>query len=212
MTKLDINLNDILRNLTEWLDIPETYYERAESRYKAIGKWLSRPESTILTYDPNVFSQGSFSLGTVIKPITNEDDYDIDLVCKLSTSKTNISQKKLKGLVGKELDSYVAAHRMSSPLAERRRCWRLDYADQDVHFHLDVLPAIPDNHLTEDEVIALTDNQMPNYAIINADWPHSNPIDYLQWFQREWNFNSKLSAKNLQKPTKQALMMYLSIT
>ena len=54
-------------------------------------------------------------------------------------AKSDLSQKQLKTLVGKELKSYVSAHNMSSSPEARRRCWRLDYADQDVHFHLDVL-------------------------------------------------------------------------
>ncbi len=197
MKKFDINLNGILRNLTEWLDISETYFERAESRYQAIGDWLSRPESTVLTYEPDVFSQGSFSLGTVIKPVTNEDDYDIDLVCKLHAKKSDISQKQLKYLVGQELKNYVAARRMSSPATERRRCWRLDYADQDVHFHLDVLPAIPDSDSLQDETIAITDNQEPEYSIVNEEWPYSNPVDYLSWFQQRMEVQWKVRRKEL---------------
>ncbi len=195
MKNLNINLNDILRNLTEWLDIPETYFERAESRYQAIGEWLSRPKSTILIYNPDVFSQGSFSLGTVIRPVTNEDDYDIDLVCKLHTEKSDLSQERLKDLVGQELKSYVTARRMSSPATERRRCWRLDYADQDVHFHLDVLPAIPDGDSLQDETIAITDNQEINYSRIDEAWPYSNPVGYLSWFQERMEVQWKIRRK-----------------
>lgn len=199
---LNSNLNNILQNLTEWLDIPETYFERAESRYKAIGTWLGRPESVVSAYDPDVFPQGSFSLGTVIKPTTDEDDYDIDLVCRLRAKKSHLSQKRLKELVGQELEDYVNAHRMSSPAEERRRCWRLDYADRDVHFHLDVLPAVPDSELSQDEAIAITDNQMPNYSYISANWPRCNPVDYLRWFRQRMEVRLQIMRKEFAEARK----------
>ena len=177
--------NDILKNLTEYLDIPETYIERAQSRYEAVGRWLGREESKVLNYDPNIFPQGSFSLGTVIRPISDEDDYDIDLVCNIQLEKSTVSQKQLKELVGNEIIEYVKAHNMASPAQEYRRSWRLDYADQDVNFHLDVLPAIPAIDSFTGESIAITDNQLENYPIISSEWPQSNPADYLKWFREQ---------------------------
>ena len=73
--------NSILQNLTDWLDIPHTYFERAQSRYTAIGNWLDRPESIVSEYDAEMFPR-IVCLG-IIKPSSDEDDYDIDLVCKL---------------------------------------------------------------------------------------------------------------------------------
>ena len=55
------------------LDIPDTYYEKAEARYHAIGRWVNRGDSIIAKYKPEIYLQGSFSLGTVVKPINAEN-------------------------------------------------------------------------------------------------------------------------------------------
>lgn len=90
------DLNTIFENLAQFLDIPESYFEEARSRYQAIGNWLERDESIVSQYAPEIYPQGSFLLGTVIKPITNKDEYDIDLVCRLYLSKTTVTQKSLR--------------------------------------------------------------------------------------------------------------------
>ena len=69
--------------LVEELQISDTRYEQADTRYHSLGKWLNRPESTIAAYDPAVYIQGSFGLGTVIKPLNRDEEYDIDAVCEL---------------------------------------------------------------------------------------------------------------------------------
>ena len=35
-------------------------------------------------YKITIYAQGSFALGTVIKPITDTEDYDLDLVCEFA--------------------------------------------------------------------------------------------------------------------------------
>ncbi|MCB8954764.1 MAG: nucleotidyltransferase [Ardenticatenales bacterium] len=200
--KASDDLRKIFQNLTDWLDISATHFERAETRYKAIGDWLSRPASVVAIYDPEIFPQGSFSLGTVIKPATNEEEYDIDLVCKIKATKLNMSQKRLKLLIGQELISYAKAQNMTSPPEERRRSWRMDYADQPVHFHLDVLPAIPDDENLRDDVIAITDNQLSNYGSITTDWPHSNPVGYAAWFRERMRVRLEIMRRELAEALK----------
>jgi hypothetical protein len=188
-------LSKSLQYIAESLDIPESHYKRAEERYQAIGRWLGRDESIIASVASIVYPQGSFRLGTVIKPITNAEEYDIDLVCELSLTKDQISQKQLKDWVGHEIKSYARANSMKSPAEESRRCWRLSYADE-AKFHMDILPSIPDGDafriLLEsrglsndwaDHAIAITDNTLPNYDRLDNDWPRSNPKGYAAWFK-----------------------------
>lgn len=188
-------LSELLRYIADSLDISESHYRRAEERYQAIGRWLERDESIIASVASIVYPQGSFRLGTVIKPITDAEEYDIDLVCELSLTKDQISQKQLKDWVGHEIKSYARANSMKSPAEESRRCWRLNYADE-AKFHMDVLPSIPDGDafraLLEsralsndwvDHAIAITDNTLPNYDRLDNDWPRSNPKGYAVWFK-----------------------------
>ncbi len=59
---------ELLEDLAAELEIPDSRYEAAERSYRAVGEWLERPESTIRRFRPRIYPQGSFRLGTVIKP------------------------------------------------------------------------------------------------------------------------------------------------
>ena len=66
--QITANAERVLEQLASKLDISDTHYEAAERSYISVGKWLNRPESTIAQYSPAIYSQGSFRLGTVIRP------------------------------------------------------------------------------------------------------------------------------------------------
>ncbi len=176
-------LNEFLQKLTEYLDIPESNFKKAADRYASIGNWLERETSSVADFNPRIFPQGSFSLGTVIRPVSDKEDYDIDLVCKLNLQKSEISQAKLKSLIGNELLGYVKSNGMKNDPEEKRRCWGLNYSDG-VGFHLDVLPSIPDNHDKGHRSLAITDNKHPNYNKICLDWEGTNPEEYTEWFSQ----------------------------
>lgn len=185
--------NRFLERIAAALDIPESRYEAAARSYVSIGNWLRRPESTLAQFDPTVFSQGSFRLGTVIRPVSEEEHYDLDVVCELRRSKSEVTQEKLKQDLGEELAAYVEAHGMKTPKCERY-CWTLNYADG-AQFHVDVLPAVPDGayqrFLIESEglhtdwvdtAIGITDSEHATFRLICSDWPPSNPRGYSDWF------------------------------
>ena len=174
--------------------MPPGRYEAAERSYKSVGEWLHREGSSVRHADPTVYIQGSFRLGTAIRPVSDEEDYDVDLVCELSLSKTRLTQAQLKALLGNELRAYAEAHGMTET-GRRRRCWTQDYADE-AQFHIDTLPALPDaahqRLLLErsgftsewtDTAIAITDRDDPNFKQFTEDWPHSNPKGYANWFR-----------------------------
>jgi hypothetical protein len=75
-----------LQSLADELSISDRRYEQAETSYQSLGSWLLRPASTLRAYNPQVYVQGSFRLGTVIRPISEEEDYDVDAVCELRLS------------------------------------------------------------------------------------------------------------------------------
>ena len=87
--------DDVLENIADALDIPPSKFEEAKSRYEAIGEWLDRDASSIAAYDPAISPQGSFLLGTVTRPLTTAEEYDVDLVCLLQAAKTDFTQKSL---------------------------------------------------------------------------------------------------------------------
>lgn len=185
---------EILEDLAASLQVPPSRYEAAERSYKAVGEWLHREASCVRRAGPKVYVQGSFRLGTAIRPITDTEEYDVDLVCELSLSKTRLTQAQLKALLGEELRAYATAHRMDEP-EEGHRCWTQHYADG-AQFHMDALPALPDGahqrtllqhrgFSTEwaDTAIAITDRDHPRFRVLTEDWPHSNPKGYANWFR-----------------------------
>ena len=160
--------SQILENIGASLDIPESKYEQAVARYRSVGNWLDANDSTLHIHKPVIYPQGSFRLGTVVKPLNNRDEYDIDLVCHLEIDKRNVAQSDLIKMVGDRLRENEAYKKMLQP---GRRCWTLDYANE---FHMDILPAIPD-YVTLNDSILITDKKL-------RSWQHSNPKGYARWF------------------------------
>lgn len=185
---------DFLERLAQELDVPASRYEEAERRYHSVGDWLDREESSLKEHSPNVYVQGSFRLGTPIRPVNDAEHYDIDLVCELSLGKHEVSQEDLKAMLGVEMQLYAKRYGMAAP-SEGRRCWTLDYAEG-AQFHLDALPAIPDGdgrrvileslHLSAEwakTAIAITDTECETFRAQTSQWPHSNPRGFTEWFR-----------------------------
>ena len=149
MTTPSRELSQLLEFVVEYIDIPESLYQKARARHHSLGDWLGRPGSLLAKFDPDVRPQGSFRYGTVTRPILDDEEYDLDNVCLLrNLSKLALTQEQLKKLYGDEIKAYAKAHNMTSPVEECNRCWRLPYADE-VRFHLDTLPCVPEHDLVK---------------------------------------------------------------
>ncbi|GAA3651773.1 cyclic GMP-AMP synthase DncV-like nucleotidyltransferase [Flavivirga jejuensis] len=194
--------NEVLETLGGNLDISETQFNAAVTSYESVGTWLSKDDSELAPYNPTIKPQGSFILGTIIKPISVDDDLDIDLVCELSKKNDSWTQFDLKKIVG---DQLKANKRIDDLLDEEgRRCWTLKYRQESDNlkekYHMDILPAITSEGynvilnesyakaFSAEEVdklgISITDNKSDNYYSSNTpeDWHKSNPFGYAQWF------------------------------
>lgn len=189
--------SEILETLGETLDITETQYNAAVSSYGAVGEWLAKPESSLAPYKPVIRPQGSFMLGTMIKPVCEDDDLDIDLVCELTGKNPQWTQYHLKQAVGNRLNANETYKNMLDE--EGRRCWTLMYSDS-ANYHMDILPSLVCNGYNtvlekafsataldknyESLAIRITDNQQNNYYTdtIAENWMKSNPFGYGGWF------------------------------
>ena len=114
-------LNRYLVKIAEKLDISETMREKAEHSYESVGLWLQDCEQCKKN---KIMPQGSFYLGTVIRPVTDNDEYDIDLICLLEETK-NLSACEIKNIVGDRLKEHGSYKNMLKP--EGKRCWTLEY-------------------------------------------------------------------------------------
>ncbi|MFW6131603.1 MAG: nucleotidyltransferase [Candidatus Aminicenantaceae bacterium] len=211
--------NSIILEIAKAIDIPDSAYQTAEKRYQDFGEWLERADSSCIIYNPHVFSQGSFRLGTVIHPINEKEEYDLDLACILKDrlTKATHSQKKLKNIIGNEVESYRQYRQIEDKKEEKRRCWRLHYKDQ-LKFHLDILPCIPEDvpskinikemmiesgskELLAEEIskltVAITDKEKQNFPIISNDWNISNPEGYAIWYESKMKLAEEFLRKQL---------------
>jgi hypothetical protein len=172
-TSVDETISKLLGGAVELLDIPEDIRDQAVRRYEDVGNFLAENGGE----GWSIYPQGSFRIGTPIKPPTSTGEYDIDLVCHNDIKKTSTTQEELKDRVGTMLDAYHEFKLVEDPddapelCVEGRRCWTLTYDG----FHLDVLPAIPDEDAPPTSIL-LTDVKL-------RPWQYSNPIGYAEWFR-----------------------------
>jgi len=197
MTQHSHQTADLLEFIVEHIDIPKSLYKKAAARHRSLGDWLKRESSTVCHLNPEIRPQGSFRFGTVNRPLDEDDEYDLDNVCMMTTlTKSDLTQKQLKQLYGEELKGYASEHGMIAPLKECNRCWRLHYADE-VNFHLDSLPCLPKETTIVSKLIttgvpeelakraiAITDRRSPYYDEITAFWLSSNPRGFAAWFEQ----------------------------
>lgn len=199
----------ILDNMIKLLELPDSAYDKARKRYEDLGEWFNRIESVVSKNNPHIFPQGSFRLGTAIRPLDESEEYDLDLACKLrdGITKESCTQENLKKLIGIELEAYREARGIKSKLKSKHRCWRLEYQD-DLNFHMDVVPCIPadenrrrailesirntglDEFVAESasqSTIYITDDRHEGYKYICEDWNISNPEGYAKWFEYRMN-------------------------
>jgi len=206
--------NRIIEEIAGAIDIPESAYEKAEARYKDLGGWFGLEEAHCHGFNPHIYSQGSFRLGTVIRPVDDNGEYDLDMGCRLGVgvTKSTHTQQQLKGIVGADLEDYRVARGIKEKKEEKHRCWRLKYADT-LNFHLDTVPSIPETferrRLIQEAIIrtgaqaelaklvanltgAITDDRMWNYQIIDDNWLLSNSEGLARWFESRMKLSGVL--------------------
>ncbi|WP_316829276.1 nucleotidyltransferase [Pedobacter aquatilis] len=178
----------LLINLSDAVSLTDAQYGFANAKFQTVAAFLTLPGSLLAKYLPKVFLQGSMRLGTAIRPLTEEEEFDVDMTLLLLIDQGLVSAKDVKNLVRLRLEQSEDYKRM---LDEHRRCWRLPYADA-ARFHLDVVPAIPanfsfiiDQNVPErfaKHTIGITDNKKESYAIQGAELPKSNTEGLALWF------------------------------
>lgn len=164
----EAQLAALLEGTIAQLDIPPHLYRQAVDKYQRVAQCLGAGDE-FDDMDLLIYPQGSFRLGTVVRP-TSDSDYDIDLVFRVSITKEQTTQVGLKQYAGKRLGEYVAKAGCGARLTEGGRCWTLLWPG----FHMDVLPALP-NMDDLPSGILLTDRDL-------RLWQCSNPIGFAAWF------------------------------
>lgn len=164
------NIDKMLRKIAKETEISKTEHEKAVKSYNAVGTFL---DNNIPQYDIKVVPQGSFRLGTVIKPITDEDEYDIDLVAIIDHK--FLSAKELKNIVG---DALKSSDRYSEKLVEGKRCWTIEYSESS-KYHMDILPTMMSDTYSTNKELTMThkEDEKSDY-----EFRQTNPEAYYDWF------------------------------
>lgn len=161
------SLNRLYNDIAKCIDISDEMFDDAEREYKALGKWIDKQTPD---YKICIYPQGSFGLGTIIKPINNADDYDLDLVCQF-LERYGFTARELKHGVIKDL--LTNFKEIKDKIESKKRCWHVEYIDLP-NFHMDVIPAYKYyNH------IMITDH---NEETDDYEYIGSNPSGYIEWF------------------------------
>lgn len=189
--------SDILEELGKTLDITPAQHASAVKSYEFVAGWLADASSPLSIYKPEINPHGSLLLGTATQPIHEEDELDVDLVCRLQGKRPDWTQYDLKKIIGDRIKAHGTLERLLRP--EGRRCWTLGYAES-AKFHLDILPAIVSSGYStilekafstnsldvENLAIRITDKQLTNYKTDREilHWLKSNPFGYAIWFEQ----------------------------
>lgn len=165
-------LDNILRRIVQEISITQTMASKAVDSYEAVGKWIGEG----IQYDVHINPQGSMSLGTTNKPISDKDDYDIDLVCLLEDGSA-LTARQIKNIVGDRLKENERYRKKILEEGEGKRCWKMQYDE----FHMDILPCVPKGLYVEP---VLTDIRL-THKNENQDYEDrfSNPVGYRKWFE-----------------------------
>lgn len=166
-------LND-MKQLLRMLDITITMYKNAEGKYKAIAKYLQ--ENGL---ECDIYPQGSFALGTVVRAYKNGkgENYDLDFICLIKINKEKTTAEEVKLKVGDLLKNHGVYGKV---LIEYDKCWTLSFAGE---FNIDIIPAAEESlielsyNFINKERIAITDKKNSYYQ-----WLLSNPKGYTDWF------------------------------
>ena len=180
-------LNRLILESLKDLDLSPTMENNVRNKYQAFSSYL---EGKGLKTD--FYPQGSFLIGTTIKPFHKGEtkNYDLDILVILEKNKENTSASDIKNIVGR----YIQENKIYSEKLEKedRNCWTLKYAEDSngTEFSLDIVPAVNEEENIKLEIIssgvvnkyvlktvAITDKNEQKY-----NWLTSNPLGFGEWF------------------------------
>ena len=167
--------------LNEYVNLDQSRLKRLNGHVDAVQRFLCR------NLDPyqKIERQGSYALGTTIKPVRDDQEYDADILLFMDFDSAKEPRNYIKDLY----DCLIANATYADKVHRHARCVELDYAGD---FHLDIVPCIDDLYGKQ---------HICNYTA--NEFEPSDGTGYRDWF----NENSKITGGNLKRVTR--LLKYL---
>ena len=185
--KKEIRESDLLEIIKK-LDISPSMYRNACEKYKSLASLLETHG-----LEAEMYPQGSFALGTVIRPYSKDStkNYDLDFICQVHSTRDEISPSELRQQISTILKS---SDRYGGKLTEWDECFTIEYADiNGVGFSIDIVPAADESSLIKSELLHLSKNPwlidtsvaIPRFSKQKIyNWITNNPKGYRAWFER----------------------------
>jgi len=163
-------LDDILKRITESLQLNQSRRKLVEERYNSVSSYIEESES--LFHKAKIYAQGSYRLGTTVKP-RHEEEYDLDFVVQINKDWQCMSFNQIYNEFKELMESNGNWENL---VEEKSRCIRLDYADE---FHMDIIPTCTESIYGDQNRIMVPDKK-------EHSWVISNPEGYAQWFENKY--------------------------
>lgn len=176
---------DILSIISE-LDISPTMYSNAVEKYKAITAYLES-----YGIEAEMYPQGSFAFGTVVRPTSKSADanYDLDFICQIKGDRSSHTPSELRKIL---LDALKASGIYEGKLEIWDECFTIEYADVGkIGFTIDIVPATDESEEKKQSLLAKSSYpNLINTAVAipkhngnhNYTWITNNPRGFRQWF------------------------------
>ena len=176
---------DILSIISS-LDISPTMYKNAVEKYSAITKFLND-----YGIDADMYPQGSFAFGTVIRPNATDPSasYDLDFICQVRGSRVDYTPSELRQIIE---DALSSSGIYGGKLTIYKECFTIEYADiNDIGFTIDIVPATDETVENKNRLIkkSLEPGLIETAIAIpkhngerNYSWLTNNPKGLRAWF------------------------------
>ncbi len=176
---------DILSIISS-LDISPTMYKNAVEKYNAITKFLND-----YGIEADMYPQGSFAFGTVIRPSATDPSasYDLDFICQVRGSRVDYTPSELRQIIE---DALSSSGIYGGKLTVYKECFTIEYADvNDISFTIDIVPATDEtvenknrliNKSSEPDLIETAIAIPKHNGERNYSWLTNNPKGLRAWF------------------------------
>lgn len=176
---------DILKLIAQ-LDITPTMYRNTVEKYHAIADFLDD-----CGIEADMYPQGSFAFGTVVRPSAKDPDanYDLDFICQLKMDRDQIAPSELRRRIENALTS---SNRYGGKLEVCEECFTIQYADiNGVGFTIDIVPAVDESLANKLALMSKSNrSDLISSAIAiprhngerNYSWLTNNPKGFKRWF------------------------------
>lgn len=146
---------------------------RIDSAYSNLESFASRDgEISKILY--GLFKQGSYVIGTAVKPVKSDQEFDVDVVLALNLLARPEDQRDPEQVIEWLAERLRKESSYRGKVRKEKRCVRIKYAGE---FHLDVVPAYCNGDTTHPV-------QVPEKKNGVWRWRLSHPKGYIEWCRR----------------------------